>query len=74
MEEVQQLLCCRLQPAWLEACAAHLGGAAGSVQQNAKLVLQQLLVSDLNFCGAAALPPGVQVGAAGAGLQHNAFE
>jgi hypothetical protein len=58
----------RVQPAWLAACAAHLqasvpGWFSVSQQQKAKLVLQQLLHSDLNQCGAATLPPGVQVGA-----------
>lgn len=57
----------QLQPAWLTSCVAHLqasapGFAALPVQHKAKHVLQQLLHSDLNQCGAAALPQEVQVG------------
>ena len=56
----------RVQPSWLSACAAHLqasvpGFSSVPPQQKAKLVLQQLLHSDLNKCGVATLPPGVQV-------------
>ncbi|EFN57844.1 hypothetical protein CHLNCDRAFT_51164 [Chlorella variabilis] len=55
----------QLQPAWLTSCVAHLqasapGFAALPVQHKAKHVLQQLLHSDLNQCGAAALPQEVQ--------------
>jgi hypothetical protein len=57
----------RVQDGWLAACLGHLQTvdprfSNGSANQKAKIVLQQLLQSDLNLCGAPALPQGVQVG------------
>lgn len=56
-----------LQPAWRAACEAHLQQAVPGYAQRPhaeqlKHVLQQALHSDLGLCGAATLPPGVQVG------------
>ncbi|PSC73828.1 recQ-mediated genome instability 1 [Micractinium conductrix] len=62
--DVEALLGARLQPAWLAACVAHLDARGGfnglPVERRARLVLQQLLPADLNTCGAASLPPGIQ--------------
>lgn len=68
-----------LNPSWLAACAAHIassgipGFASLPAPQRAKLLLQQLLQSDLHTCGAPSLPQGVQVsGGGGENIQQQA--
>ncbi|PRW59034.1 recQ-mediated genome instability 1 [Chlorella sorokiniana] len=65
LEEELGRLGARVSPQWLAGCLAFLQGAqpglgAAPPPVRAKAVLQQLLAADLNQCGAAALPPGVQ--------------
>lgn len=69
LEEELGRLGARVSPQWLASCLAFLQGsqpglAAAPAPARAKAVLQQLLATDLNQCGAPALPPGVQVGLA----------
>lgn len=56
----------QVAPAWLAQCLAHLEAAtpgfrAQSEQARLTQVLQQLLYSDLNQCGAPHLPANVAV-------------